>query len=141
MNENVKRAWEALFAPPGNGSLLPGPRVDITEVPDFVDDAATLSVPADTPEVRVAFAGAGADNTYTIALPTSLKCLGKSMTLTVAQTAGEDAVCTIAITGLHADYDTAAADIANGIYLLKAVQVSGAIVWLPFIPDEITGAA
>jgi len=141
MNENVKKAWEALFAPPGNGSLLPGPRVEMLTPPTFVDNAYTVTVPADTPEVNIAFAEGGAANTLTIALPTALKCLGKKMVLVVAQTAGEDAVCTIAVTGLHASYDTAAADIANGIYLLEAVQVSGAIVWLPFIPEEIVAAS
>lgn len=129
MNEYVKKAWEALFAAPGYGSILPGPAIIVAEVPDFVDNAAELTVPTDTSEINISFVDAGAANTYTIALPTSLKNIGKSMVLVIAQSADADAVCTIALTGVMDTFGSD--DAANGVYVLHAVQVDGAIVWAP----------
>jgi len=133
MNDQAKKAWEALLASAGYGSLLPGPRVVVTD-PTFVDNAAEVVVPVDTPEVVINLTDAGASNTLTITLPTSLKCIGKAMVLSITQ-AGE--ACTIALANILEGYGSDEA--AGGVYLLQAVQVGGGVVWIPIAPDAITG--
>lgn len=132
MNDATKKAWEALFSPPGYGSMLPGPRVEVLAAPAWVDNAFALDVPVDTPEVNIAFADGGAANTLTVNLPTSLKCVGKTMTLSLTQSG---TACIIVINGVLATYGSE--DASNGVYVLHAVTVSGAVVWVPTIPTAI----
>ena len=126
MNEYVKKAWEKLFNPPGSGSLVPGPRIDMLEAPEWVDEAYELVVPPDTPEVNAAFANDSASDILTITLPTSLVCLGKKIvvTLNMSGTPCEVNIANV-MSGMGGD------PVVNGTYILHAVQVSGAIVWAP----------
>ena len=137
MSEQSTSAWEALFAPAGYGSLLPGPVVHQSAVPDFVDNAAELVIPTDTPEVVVDCVDAGDANTLTITLPTSLKNLGKKMVLILNQTTSEGTICTVAVANVLTGYGSD--DAANGVYVLEGIQVDSAVVWAPIaltaIPD------
>ncbi len=132
MNEYSKKAWEALFNPPGYGSLLPGPRVEMLEVPTWVDNAYELVVPVDTPEVNIAFADGGGANTLTITLPASAKCVGKTITLRLAQTG---TVCIIAVANVLSGFGSE--DAANGVYVLHAITVGGTVVWAPTVVAAI----
>lgn len=134
MNENVKRVWERMFAPPGNGSIIVGPAVTLIGLPAFESNALTLDVPADTPSVDVSLANAGSANTLTIALPTKVVCAGMVMVLKVAQTA---TACTIDVTGLVSGGD----DIADGTYVLIASVSNGALTWVPMAMTAIPAAS
>ena len=133
MNEQVSKTWGAIFAPPGRGSLLPGPSILVSTAPEWDDDDAyTLNVPPDTGQVAIVLANAGAGNVLTVALPTDKVCVGKIMLLAIDQSA---TACEVKVTGVLSPLGSDNA--ANGVYLLVGLMVANSVSWVPFAGTEI----